>query len=230
MKANIEYVEQKFKDYNDQMFGGRLPMIPVRLSDVKSYLGKCKYSVRVLKDGRRECYNFEMLINTRIDLPENVVEDVIIHEMIHYFIQYNGLCDTSAHGAIFKSIMNSINSTFGRNICVRYTCSPDETIRAQGNEQIKWHVIAVMYFNDGNVGIKVLPRYESKILDYYNKVITATNVNLVELYIHNNPFFNRFPTSTALKVYPIEYDVLQDNLHNAEQYVVRNGRLKKLDE
>ena len=230
MKATIEYVERKFKEYNELMFGGRLPMIPVKLSDVKSYLGKCKYCIRVLADGRRECYNFEMLINTRIDLPENVVEDVIIHEMIHYFIQYNGLSDTSAHGAIFKSIMNSINSTFGRNICVTYKGMPNECFEAQGNNQLKWHVIAVMYFNDGNVGIKVLPRYESKIIDYYNKVITATNVNLVELYLHNNPFFNKYPTSTALKVYPIECDVLQDNLHNAEQYVVRNGRLHKVEE
>ena len=118
MRASIEYVQRKFEEYNALMFGGHMPMIPIKLSDAKTFLGLCVSKVKRLSDGRKQHYDFEMRINTRIDLPENVVEDIIIHEMIHYFIGYNGLCDSSAHGTIFRSIMKTINANFNRNISI----------------------------------------------------------------------------------------------------------------
>ena len=33
MKATVPYIEQKFEGFNRQMFGGKLPKIPVELSD-----------------------------------------------------------------------------------------------------------------------------------------------------------------------------------------------------
>ena len=33
MKATVPYIEQKFEGPNRQMFGGKLPKIPVELSD-----------------------------------------------------------------------------------------------------------------------------------------------------------------------------------------------------
>ena len=36
MKATIPYIEQKFEEFNRQMFGGKLPKIPVELSDGKT--------------------------------------------------------------------------------------------------------------------------------------------------------------------------------------------------
>ena len=33
MKATVPYIEQKFEGVNRQMFGGKLPKIPVELSD-----------------------------------------------------------------------------------------------------------------------------------------------------------------------------------------------------
>jgi hypothetical protein len=35
VKATIPYIEQKFEEFNCQMFGGKLPKIPVELSDAK---------------------------------------------------------------------------------------------------------------------------------------------------------------------------------------------------
>ena len=89
MKATVPYIEQKFEVFNRQMFGGKLPKIPVELSDAKTFLGQCVYKKRRKPFGKTELYDFRLRINTRVDLPEREIEDTIIHEMIHYYIGYN---------------------------------------------------------------------------------------------------------------------------------------------
>lgn len=120
MKATVTYIEQKFEEFNRQIFGGKLPKIPVELSDAKTFLGQCVYKRRRKPFGKTELYDFRLRINTRIDLPEREVEDTIIHEMIHYYIGYNQLKDASAHGPLFLSIMNEINRKFGRHLTVSH--------------------------------------------------------------------------------------------------------------
>jgi hypothetical protein len=91
MKATIPYVEKKFEEFNQLMFDGKLPKLPIELSDAKTFLGLCVYKKRRTILGRTECYDFKLRISTRIDLVEAEVEDIIIHEMIHYYIGYNNL-------------------------------------------------------------------------------------------------------------------------------------------
>ena len=67
---------------------------------------------------KEEHYDFRLRINTRIDLPEEEIEDTIIHEMIHYFIEVNKMEDSSAHGPLFLHMMNTINEKFGRHLTV----------------------------------------------------------------------------------------------------------------
>ena len=89
MKATIPYVEKKFEEFNQQMFAGKLPKLPIELSDAKTFLGQIVFKRRKVDDGKEEHYDFRLRINTRIDLPEEEIEDTIIHEMIHYFIGVN---------------------------------------------------------------------------------------------------------------------------------------------
>lgn len=74
MKATIPYIQQKFEEFNRQMFGGKLPMLPIQLSNAKTFLGQCVYKKRRKLFGRTELYDFRLRINTRIDLPENVMK------------------------------------------------------------------------------------------------------------------------------------------------------------
>ena len=43
MKATIPYIEQKFEEFNQQMFAGQLPKLPIELSDAKTFLGVCAF-------------------------------------------------------------------------------------------------------------------------------------------------------------------------------------------
>ncbi|MBQ7691012.1 MAG: SprT-like domain-containing protein [Muribaculaceae bacterium] len=216
MRATIPYIEQKFEEFNRLCFAGELPKLPIRLSDAKTFLGKVVYKKRTLPDGRVEKYDFCLRINTRIDLSEQEVEDTILHEMIHYHIGVNQLKDTSSHGAVFVSIMNHINAKYGRHITISHRGSAEQNEEGV-DKRPKWHVIAVVTFNDERVGIKVLPRIVERITYYYNNVSANKKVKDVQLFLCNNPYFNRYPNSSALKVFFVDRETIEAELQGTEK-------------
>ena len=216
MKATIPYIEQKFDEFNRQMFGGKLPRIPIQLSNAKTFLGQCVCKKRRTLSGHTERYDFRLRINTRIDLPERELEDTIIHEMIHYYIGYNQLDDTSAHGQLFLRIMNDINRRFGRSLTVSHKSTLEQHEQLQ-DRRVRYHVVAVVRFHDGRTGIKVLPRVLRSILHYYNNVVANREIAAVQLYMSNDVFFNRYPNSSALRVHFLDADTISQHLEGAEK-------------
>ncbi len=198
------------------MFAGKLPKLPIELSDAKTFLGMCVYKKRKLDDGKEEKYDFRLRINTRIDLPEQEVEDTIIHEMIHYFIGVNQMEDTSSHGPLFLHIMNTINEKFGRHLTVSHKGTKEQNEQAIDTKP-RWHVIATVRFKNGKFGIKVLPRVLPRILNYYNTFGANKDVTSIELFMSNNPFFNRFPNSGALNAIYAEETEIMEQLKGAEK-------------
>lgn len=219
MKPTLQYVQNKFREYNQLFFKGSLPEIPIELSDAKGFIGVCRYKKRELEDGTVELYDFRLSINTRIDLPEEEIQDTIIHEMIHYFIGINRLEDSSSHGPLFQHLMNSINEKYGRHVSISRKSTKEE------NKQIvdkrpKWHVLAVVTFFGGRKGIKVLPRITERILAYNMGMGESPGVEHIDYYLSKDTFFNRFPNSSALKVYNVLEEELISHLDGAKKLKV----------
>lgn len=226
MDITIPYIEQKFGEFNRQIFAGRLPMPPIQLSHAKTFLGVCAYKKRKGKDGKIEKYDFSLRISTRMDLSEQEVEDTILHEMIHYYIGYNQLEDSSPHGQIFRRIMADINAKHGRHITISHKCSKVQSEQA-ADQRPRYHVVAVVSLRDGRTGIKVLPRVLPSILKYYNGVLNSREVSSVRLYMTQDPFFNRFPNSSALKVHFIPVAEIQSHLTGAERLECDGKRIQR---
>lgn len=215
MRATKQYVEKKFEEFNQQMFAGKLPKLPVELSDAKTFLGVCVYKKRKGKDGKEEKYDFRLRINTRIDLPEEEVEDTIIHEMIHYYIGVNQLKDSSTHGQLFQYIMNNINEKYHRHLSISFKGNKEQNEQAI-DKKTHWHVIAKVIFEDGRIGLKVLPRVLPSILKYYNTLLGQKEIKDIELYMSNNVYFNKYPNSAALNVHFIDSEEIDKELKGAE--------------
>lgn len=226
MDITIPYIKRKFGEFNQQIFAGRLPMPPIRLSHAKTFLGACVYKKRTGKDGRVEKYDFVLRISTRMDLSEQEVEDTILHEMIHYYIGYNQLEDTSPHGVVFRKIMAGINAKYGRHIVISHKSS-----KAQSEQVVdrhpRYHVVAVVSFHDGRTGIKVLPRVLTSILRYYNGALASREVAAVRLFMTHDAFFNRFPNSSSLKVHFVPVDEIQSHLVGAEKLECDGKRIQR---
>ena len=226
MKATIPYVEMKFEEFNRLMFDGKLPRLPIELSNAKTFLGLCVYKKRRTWLGKTVCYDFKLRINTRIDLDEAEVEDIIIHEMIHYYIGFNGMVDTSAHGRVFRQMMQEINERFGRHIRVYHKPTQEQREQLYGDKQ-RWHMVALVLFKDGRTGIKVLPRIADKIVRYYNAVGREGSIERIEMYRTNDVFFNRYPNSSALRVHYIDRAEAERHLDGAERWVCDGTRIFK---
>ena len=126
MKPDVPYIEAKFQEFNSLMFDNALPPVPVALSKASSYVGLCTFKTRRHLFGKVEHYDFRLRFSTRLDLPEAEVEDTIIHEMIHYYIRLNRIKDTSAHGKVFRQMMNELNSRFGRHITISHRTTKEQ--------------------------------------------------------------------------------------------------------
>lgn len=214
MIATHQYVKEKFEEFNRLIFDGKLPPLPIFMSNARTYLGACSCRKKRTWRGRIERYDFKLKITRRYDFPENELEDVIIHEMIHYYIDVNKIKDTSPHGKVFRQMMADINSKYGRHINISRNARNGELKEVVDNTE-RCHVVAVVTMSDGKVGIKVLPRKKSGIADYYYGAMDSGEVAEIELYACKDAYFNRFPTSSSLKVHFITVNEIIEHLKNA---------------
>lgn len=216
MKFNHPFAVRTFNHFNKLCFGGKLPPVPIEMSNARRSLGQCVYRIVALPGGKKQKTDFRIRLSQVVDLPQQELEDIVIHEMIHYYIDVNQYTDTSAHGVLFKDLMNRINTTFGRNITISHKSSKEEREKSY-DTQPRWHVIAVLTLSDGRKGIKVLPRVEPSILKYYNAVKTAPVVADVQLYMCCDPYFNRFPNSSSLTYHTLDDAIIDSHLAGAEK-------------
>lgn len=227
MKINIEFLREQFDYFNalifQQLYGSLLPTLPIYLTEAKTFLAKCCCRRTRTLNGWRNT-DFSMRFNIRIDLEPAEIEDTLIHEMIHYYIMLNHVKDTGPHGDVFKRMMTEINSKYGRRISVRHNPSSEQREQGYDNRR-RWHVISLIEFKDGRYGIKVLPRVIEHILNYHSAFSTDSRVAGIEFFLHNDPYFNRFPNSSALRSQFCDGEEVRSHLKGAHRLVCENGKV-----
>ncbi|MDE7153642.1 MAG: SprT-like domain-containing protein [Muribaculaceae bacterium] len=223
MIFNLDFIQSRFDEFNRSIFGGVLPKISIVLSDSKSTLGMYNVKYKRNSDGSRNMVSEVLRFSTNFNLEERRLEDVIIHEMIHYYISFHKLKDTTAHGKIFRSMMNEINQKFGRSITITTRVADTDNMSVSSR---KWHLIAVLKLKDGKYGLKVLPRVLQTIISYRNGVMNYDNLASIAFFLHNAPYFNKFPVSGVLKFHPVEPEVLKQELIGAQYVDVQPNKVK----
>lgn len=199
MKPTTDYIARKFQEFNAQMFGGKLTMPPILLSKARTFVGQCAAKKRRTLLHGMQLFDFRLKFSIYFDLPEEEWEDTIIHEMIHYYIGVNGLKDTSAHGKIFRQMMETINQKFKRKLTISHRSTPEQKEQIYNAKKV-WHVVALVYLADGCKGLKVLPRNRQRIQAYRSTMLRDDRITQIDLFMSNDPYFNRFPNSSAFNV------------------------------
>lgn len=201
MIPTVSYIQSRFDEFNTRFFGGALPPIPVKLSHAKGFLGKVTFTRR--KQGLFSGYrneDFVLRINARIDLPETLIEDTILHEMIHYFIAVNQLSDTSTHGKLFRREMARINAEGNRHITISHRLTESEKAQAIIH---KSRVFALVHFSDGKIGIKVVPNNPQHIAYWHKMAQRRFPITHISWYQSSDDYFAKYPSSVAMKIYLI---------------------------
>ncbi len=236
MIATTAYIQQRFDAFNRLFFGGELPPIPIRLSNAKGFLGKVCYK-RVRKPNglsgvlfgkaAYENTDFVLRINTRIDLPEEVVEDTILHEMIHYYIAYHQWQDTSSHGRLFRREMERINQAGGRHIGITHRLTDEQQTQANGTAKLR--VAGIVYFRNGKVGIKIVPKQIRAIVQFRQQAQRHFDIERIDWYLTKDEYFGKYPSSTALRIYLVDDGAKLLSALQGARRILYDGRTVRLD-
>lgn len=117
MQIDTEWIAVNFDRFNKENFGGRLTPPKFSVNNARTRLGSMafKWKRSLFK---RETYDYVIRLSNYYDIPEVEFQNVLLHEMIHYYIAVNRFKDDSVHGTMFRSIAQRINKQ-GWNIVVR---------------------------------------------------------------------------------------------------------------
>ena len=117
MIVTIDWMEEWFKRFDQEYFGGKLPLPELSLTRAKTRLGQLAFK-RASRWGRTKLYDFKLSMSTYYDMTEQQAKSVLLHEMIHYIIGYTRLKDTAPHGVVFRGMMDNLNRKYGWDIRV----------------------------------------------------------------------------------------------------------------
>lgn len=117
MIVTIDWMEEWFKRFDQEYFGGKLPLPELSLTRAKTRLGQLAFK-RASRWGRTKLYDFKLSMSTYYDMTDQQAKSVLLHEMIHYIISYTGLKDTAPHGVVFRGMMDNLNRKYGWDIRV----------------------------------------------------------------------------------------------------------------
>ncbi len=212
MRVTYQFVKDSFDKFNKLCFEGVLPIIPIRLTEARTFLGKVTYKSRKDFFGLNiSNEDFVLSVSTSFDLPENELEDVVLHEMIHYYLAWRGIRDTSVHGDAFKKMMETINLKYGRHINIRHRIEEDQP----GSVDVRYRAnyICVSQLEDGNWGITVSAT--TRIFELNRELPRYYRLKSMTWYGSIDPYFNTYPRCKTPKIYGISKEELDAHLVDA---------------
>ena len=204
MRATLEYIKQKFDEYNNLMFEGKLKPLPFKLSNAKSFLGAVFFQREKNPDDTWHYYGFVFKISTVMDLPEDVVEDTIIK--------------------LFISKMQEINRKFNRNLSVIHRTTKEEQ---DSDKRVQQHIICVSRLKTGKRGVTITTK--SRLFELWDAMPNFPKMAELRWVVSTDPYFNRFPKATKPGVYFVPSEELEPHLKDAKELIKQGNsiRIKK---
>ena len=104
-----------FHAFNEEYFDGVLPIPNIKITKAYKYVGR--FSCQV--NSNNEYCNFLIEMTNNFDYTFEQVRDVLVHEMIHFYLVYVGEDPKCTHGKKFKKMAKKFNDEYGMNIDTR---------------------------------------------------------------------------------------------------------------
>lgn len=180
MELTTNFLKHKHSEYNKEYFGGCLPNVIFIIKKNKRTLGHYLHKHFGLS---------EIMISTYYDRSERDFCRTLLHEMIHQYIDFKGLKDTSMHGRYFKEYSKMLNA-HGWNITAREKLPSNIST----TEKHEYHVIK---FREKSGSYFIFVSCSSHYNDFFQKLNQLSFSNGVyseiEKYKTTNPIFSTFP-------------------------------------
>ena len=193
-------MEEWFKRFDQEYFGGKLPLPELGLTRAKTRLGQLAFK-RSSRWGRTKLYDFKLSMSTYYDMTDKQAKSVLLHEMIHYIIGYTGLKDTAPHGVVFRGMMDNLNRKHGWDIRVMTSTKGwkvSEKVEARKKAAgPQTYLILVVELKDGKHFLsRVSPRFARSL---ERQLLKAKEVSSYSWYTTQESYFEDFPQVRSLR-------------------------------
>lgn len=193
-------MEEWFRRFDHDYFGGKLPVPELGLTRAKTRLGQLAYK-RATRWGRTKLYAFKLSMSTYYDMTDLQAKSVLLHEMIHYIIGFTGLKDTAPHGIVFRGMMDNLNRKYGWDIRVMTSTKgwkvsewAEERQKAKG-PQI--YLMLAIEMQDGKHYLsRVNPSFARRI---ESKLALVRELRSHRWYTTQEPYFEDYPQVRSLR-------------------------------
>ena len=133
MIVTEDIIAEKFAEYNRQYFDCDLPTPDFGLYRGYKFCGLFSCDKII---GRRYLKKTKIEISYYYDWNEDDLRDVLVHEMIHYYLAYKHIGNQITHGEAFHSMADEFNEKYGMNITERIDISKYK--RAPNAPMLSW--------------------------------------------------------------------------------------------
>lgn len=114
MIANFETMSKMFKECNKKYFNDSLPLPYLNTMNKLNTLARFEYNKD--KNGTHPIKWQEIKFSDCYEYTEQDFREMMVHEMIHYYIAWNGIKDNKEHGDEFIKIATKLNEKYNLNI------------------------------------------------------------------------------------------------------------------
>ncbi len=193
-------MEEWFRRFDHDYFGGKLPVPELGLTRAKTRLGQLAYK-RATRWGRTKLYDFKLSMSTYYDMTDRQAKSVLLHEMIHYIIGFTGLKDTAPHGIVFRGMMDNLNRKYGWDIRVmtstkgwKVSGRVEERQKAKGPQT---YLMLAIEMQDGKHYLsRVNPSFARRI---ESKLVLVRELRSHRWYTTHEPYFEDYPQVRSLR-------------------------------
>ena len=195
MIVTVEWMEEWFRRFDHDYFGGKLPVPELGLTRAKTRLGQLAYK-RATRWGRTKLYDFKLSMSTYYDMTDRQAKSVLLHEMIHYIIGFTGLKDTAPHGIVFRGMMDNLNRKYGWDIRVMTSTKGwvEERQKAKGPQT---YLMLAIEMQDGKHYLsRVNPSFARRI---ESKLALVRELRSHRWYTTQESYFEDYPQVRSLR-------------------------------
>ena len=194
MDLTVQYLKENFLQLNETYFQGQLPLPLLIVSSSKTLLGQfwsLRNRARLLHAKKEK---FIIRISDYYDMPSEEYRNILLHEMIHYYIEYNNIKDTSPHGQKFREMMHTFNTKYGWHVSIS---SKNSKWKIRQCYAKPFYTVLALTTNDNKHYLSVVnPNY----MKYIEKQISlAPSITSHKWFKSENTYFNRFSQSRSLR-------------------------------
>ena len=141
MIANHDNMLDAFCLYNEKYFEGKLPIPQFDLLHSYRTCGYFQYTTGGWFD--KTVYDPIIFMTDYYDFTEQQFVDIMVHEMIHYYLAYTGQDSRCRHGKKFKEIAERLNSQYGLHIVTEVDLSQYK--RRKGTPSLSYWFVKKIY-------------------------------------------------------------------------------------